>query len=233
MRLGFNLAAGIVLLVISITGCKVGSPRERDSFRLQLGDLLFQDIDAGPLCDAIEKVTRGYRGANLTHVGVVAKNDNGELVVIEANPTGVEATLLEAFLKRSLDDRHRPKVLVGRLKPTYRHLTSLALKQAFALKGKPYDKVFAINNDTYYCSELVYEIFLRANDNKPLFELKPMTFNEPDTGHVFPAWKEYFENLQVPVPEGEPGINPGAISRSQTLEIVHVYGTPTGLRYRK
>jgi len=32
--------------------------------------------------------------------------------------------------------------------------------------------------------------------------------------------------LEVPVPEEQPGINPGGISRSAVLTIVYKYGTP-------
>ena len=63
----------IILLAVLAHGCEIELRHKRNSFQLRPGDLLFQDLDAGPLCDAIEKVTTGYRGANLTHVGVVAE----------------------------------------------------------------------------------------------------------------------------------------------------------------
>jgi len=53
-----------------------------------------------------------------------------------------------------------------------------------------------------------------------------MTFKSPGTGNTFPEWQEYFSGLGVPVPEGQPGINPGGISRSYAIDIVHEYGTP-------
>jgi len=42
------------------------------------------------------------------------------------------------------------------------------------------------------------------------------------------VWKTYFAELGVPVPEGKPGLNPGGISRSPVLRIVHAYGIPAG-----
>jgi len=108
---------------------------------LQPGDLLFQDLDCGPFCDAIEKVTTGYQGTSLSHVGIVAKDNDGNFIVIEALLTGVGVTPLDVFLNRSLDTKYRPKVAVGRLKQEYRHLIPVALEQAFALDGRPYDKV--------------------------------------------------------------------------------------------
>ena len=217
----------LLLLSISVAvfGCSQTNFREDSSFALRPGDLLFQDLDCGPLCDAIEKVTTGFQGANFSHVGVVARDDGGNSVVIEAVSSGVEVTPLQTFLDRSFDARHRPKVVVGHLKKPYRHLIPSALKKALALKGKPYDKVFAIDNKAYYCSELIYEIFLRANDNSPVFVLQPMTFKNPDTGETLAAWEEYFSELGVSIPEGQPGINPGGISRSPVLAIVHKYGT--------
>ena len=219
----------LLMLSVSLTvfGCKQNILEKDYNFVLRPGDLLFQDLDSGPLCDAIEKVTTGYRGANFSHVGIVAKDDSGDIVVIEAVSSGVEVTPLQTFLDRGLDADRRPKVVVGRLKRHYRRLVPSALKEALALKGKPYDKVFAIGNEAYYCSELIYEIFLRANDNDPIFKLQPMTFKDTDTRETLTTWQEYFSRLGVPIPEGQPGINPGGISCSPVLTIVHRYGTPS------
>jgi len=145
----------------------------------------------------------------------------------------VETTPLQTFLGRSSDANGQPKVVVGRLKPALGYLIPPALKEAHALKGKPYDKVFTIDNESYYCSELIYEIFLRANDNKPVFTLRPMTFKDPNTEVALAAWEEYFSKLGVPIPQGQPGINPGSISCSPVLTIIHTYGTPNGWGKRK
>ena len=217
-----------ILAICSLAGgCGRDISCKNSAFKLQEGDLLFQDLDGGQLCNAVEKVTTGYNGAKFTYVGIVAK-EGGDFVIIEAVSKGVQVTPLKDFLNKSLDAEHRPKVAAGRLKLPYRCLIPSAIKEAAALKGKPYDKIFVIGNDAYYCSELVYEAFLRANKNKPVFTLEPMTFKDPDTGDIFPPWKEYFSKLNVPVPEGRPGINPGGISRSPVLDIVYVYGAVSG-----
>ncbi len=208
------------------SGCRQSSSVTGGGFVLREGDLLFQDLDCGPLCDAIEEVTTGYHGRNFSHVGIVAKDDSGNSVVIEAVSGGVEVTSLQTFLNRSLDIRHRPKITVGRVKPVFRHLILAALEEASALKGKPYDKVFAIGNGAYYCSELIYEIFWLANDKRPVFTLQPMTFKSLSTGKTLLVWEEYFSELGVPLPQGQPGINPGAMSRSPVLTVVGQYNTP-------
>jgi len=217
----------LLLLSVSLApfGCNQNISEGNRNFALQPGDLLFQDSDLGPLCDAIEKVTTGFQGANFSHVGIVAKDDNGNFIVIEAVSNGVVSTPLQTFLSRSFDAKGQPKVVVGRLKMPYRHLIPSALKEALTLKGKPYDKVFAIDNEAYYCSELIYEIFLRANANNPVFKLQPMTYKDPDTGEMLTAWEDYFSKLGVSIPEGKPGINPGGISRSSVLSIIYAYGT--------
>jgi len=222
----FSIRQILLLFPIAVFSIGCGrSPFPRAGrFEPDPGDLLFQDLDCGPMCDAIEKVTTGCGGANFSHVGIASKTADGDIVVIEAVSAGVKITDLDAFLNRSSDGAGRPKVVVGRLKKRYRNLIAPAIEASLELKGKPYDKVFAIDNDAYYCSELVYEAFLNANGGKPVFQLKPMTFNDPDTGELFPVWKDYYTDLGAAVPQGRPGLNPGGISRSPALSIVHRYG---------
>jgi hypothetical protein len=212
----------ICVLALTVAGCTGVDSTGGIGFSPQSGDLLFRDSDCGPLCDAIEKVTTGYRGANLSHVGIAAKDEHGRIIVLEAVSKGVVATDLQPFLNHDNDPNYPPKIMVGRLKKPYRRLIPAAIKEAVALKGKPYDKSFAIDNDSYYCSELIYEIFRRANGGKPVFALEPMTFKDPKTGETLPVWQEYFSKLGVDIPEGRPGINPGGISRSPALTIVYV-----------
>ena len=225
-RTGSYLLLSTITL-LSVFGCNADNSARVDSFDLRKGDLLFQDVDCPELCDAIETVTQGYNNYNFSHVGIIARDEKGNISVIEAVSAGVSVTDISSFLNRSADRNNMPKVVVGRLKRPYRGLITAALEYAAELKGKSYDKTFAVNNDAYYCSELVYEVFMLANDRQPLFELQPMTFKDPVTGQTLDVWKEYFAQLGVPVPQGEPGINPGGISRSAVLDIVYVYGEPS------
>jgi hypothetical protein len=199
-------------------------PFQKD-FVLQPGDLLFQDLDCGPLCDAIESVTQGYQHFRLSHVAIVAEFKGDSALVYEAYGDSVRITEFRNFAQRSADSLGRPKILVGRLRQNYRYLIAEILKQAQLLIGKPYDPYFLINNDKYYCSEFIFEA-VRAANGSAWFNLEPMTFRDPITGQTLPAWEEYFKNLQVPIPENKLGLNPGSMSRCPVLEIIHAYGKP-------
>jgi hypothetical protein len=219
------LGAGTAVLMACALPARSPAP-----FAHQPGDLLFQDLDCGSLCDAIESVTVGTEGAKLSHVGMVSRAGYQGVWILEAYANGVEEVSLEAFLARSKDAGGRPKVLVGRLRQPYQGSIPRALAVARRLLGKPYDDVFDANNDRYYCSELVYEAFRDARGGEPLFALAPMTFHAPSSDAPMAAWVDTFRALQRPVPEGRPGINPGAISSSPALLIVHAYGNPSGWR---
>lgn len=208
-------------------GCAHG-PGVDGAFDLRPGDLLFQDIDCGPLCDAIEQVTEGVDGADFSHVGMVSRVEAGGVYVIEAVSAGVVETPLDAFLARSSDAEGRPKVLVGRLTPEKAALIDDAIAVAKRHQGKPYDHIYEMSDDSLYCSELLYHAFGAANGGTPVFDLHPMTFRDPATDATFPPWAAYYAELGAAIPEGEPGLNPGSMSRSPYVTIVHAFGRPDG-----
>lgn len=202
-----------VLCLAALTGCEYEAITAAD---LQEGDILLQDLDCGPACDAIEKVTVGYNGLDFSHCGIVA-NIDGQLKVVEAYGV-VQAVPVATFLNRSMDNHDNPKVIVGR--PKEQAIAMEAARASVDYIGKPYDEQFRLEDDKYYCSELLYETFKTANAGKPFFPLNVMTFKEPDSAGYMPFWIDYYEDLGKPIPEGDSGINPGAISRSPKLDIL-------------
>ena len=183
-------------------------------FSLQPGDLLFQNLDCGPLCDAIEEVTNGYKGNKFSHIGLVyIKADT--TWIIEAIGKEVHLTPVKEFLQRSSHP-----VFIGRVKKQYHSLIPGALTFALQQTGVPYDDVFLYNNGKYYCSELIYDAFKCSNHNKPFFQLAPMTFKKPGSKEFNPVWVKYYNKLNAPIPEGMPGCNPGGLSRSNKIEII-------------
>lgn len=212
-----NVALILLPLLIALSDPALGE----GGYKPQTGDLLFQDLDCGEFCDAIEKVTVGVNNKSFSHNGIVYIK--GEVVyVIEAVAQGVVKTPFEVFLNRSLNSQNQPMVVAGRLKEKYSTYIPYAISKAISLLGKEYDYAFDITNDKYYCSELVYAVF-RDRSGRSLFDLEPMTFVDPTTRGTFPAWVTYFEELGIPIPEGEPGLNPGGISRSNRIEIIFSY----------
>jgi hypothetical protein len=148
----------------------------------QVGDIFFQDLDCGPPCQAIEAVTSGYQGAQLSHCAIITSigTSNHDTILTEAIGETVIQTTLHEFLNRS------NKVFVGRLKDEYQYMIPDAITYIQTdLNGKPYDYIFDITDDTYYCSEIIYEGLKIADSSQELFSLKPMTFNEPGTDMPF------------------------------------------------
>ena len=205
------------ILLIILVSCS-------SKFELKEGDLLFQDLDSSPLCDAIELVTTGYNEANFSHIGlIVLVNDT--LKVLEAIPPKVMLTNLDDFLNRSFDKDGNPKVIVGRLKDKYLHSVEEAVSYSKSKLNIEYDEVFLMNNNSYYCSELIYEAFL----NDSIFELQPMTFLHPISNDTLQTWKDYYKEIEVEIPQNKMGINPGIMSLSNKIKMVHFYGIPDGL----
>ena len=212
-----------ILLIVGTISLFAACERAENRFELKPGDILFQDLDCGPFCESIETVTPGINGAELSHCGIVIM-ENKQLKVIEAGGKGVVITDMDSFLTRARDGKFKPKVLVGRVKDWSENDLQQAIAISKTYLGKPYDHLFDLENDSLYCSELVYYSYLE--NDKPIFETQPMTFKDPKTNELFSLWVDYYKEMNQPIPEGKLGLNPGGITLSDKIEIVHVYGYP-------
>jgi hypothetical protein len=181
------------------------------------GDFLFQDLDCGPLCDAIENATFHNKKYKISHVGVIVI-EHDSIFVIEAYEK-VQKTPLKKFLNRSKTIDNKPKVIHARLRSEFDSIISGSLQRLKTHLGKPYDHEFKLYNDKFYCSELLYETFLDGR-GRPVFKIHPMTFKNKNTGKTDQAWIDYFKEQNIPIPEGEPGCNPADYLQDENIKIL-------------
>lgn len=190
-------------------------------YKLKQGDILFQDLDKDSISSAIEKVTKTTLPYNFTHVGIVVKK-NGTLKALEAISSGVQLTSIDTFLNRNRIN-NKPKVVVAQLKPAFKSYIKNAIKYGETLIGLPYDHAYTLGDNSYYCSELLYEMFHKANPNNETFQLNPMTFKDPSTNKTVDFWVDYYQKLQTKIPEGELGLNPNGMSVSPNIILTYDY----------
>lgn len=206
----------VVLLALYFSSCD--NLQKKMQFEFRKGDLIFQDLNADSISDAIESVTGGEKNLNFSHVGIVDINLKGEILVLEAVSKGVSINYLNDFLKRS------NKIAVGRLRANHQNRIEEAMCYGYSLLDLPYDDVYVMGDSSYYCSELIYEMFVNTGDSSEVFQLNPMTFKGAKSGEFLPFWVKYYKDLEVEIPEGEPGLNPNGMFQSPNIEIVLPYG---------
>jgi hypothetical protein len=190
----------------------------------QHGDFLFTQL--GDPANAISAVTSGYRGARVNHMGVVLKNNKG-VFVLEAFPPDVGATQVEVFLNRSVFATER-RYMHARLKTEHQHLITDAIAYGIQQYNVPYDNRYLTDEASLYCSELVVDMFKTANGGREFFPEISMNFRDLVTGQIHPYWIEHYKQFGLPVPQGEPGSNPGDISKHTSLEFLSVVGIISG-----
>lgn len=217
------MKVNILLVLLFLCGYTLATSinSSHQSERLQDGDLLFQDLDCGALCDAIKAVTESVNGKNFSHCAIVVKI-NDTLKVIEAIGEKVQVNSLQHFFERCGHTTTLKCVTIARVKNKYKKLLIKATAFAKQQIGQPYDAEFLLNNGKWYCSELLFEAFKVANNQKDFFDLAPMTFKDSKTNAYFPAWVAYYKHLNTAIPEGMLGTNPGLISRSNKINIIKI-----------
>ena len=192
------------------------------STEIQTGDLLFQQWDKSDFAQAINAVTEGANGQDYAHVGLVLSYQDTLKVLEAVTGEGVVLRPLDDFLEASTTPEGLPRIAIGRLKKNYSSYIPSINDWALSKVGMPYDTLFIYGNDKYYCSELVHDAFNENVDGPDVFSLAPMTFKNPESKNFFPIWISYFAKERADIPEGDPGINPGLLSRSEKIEIVDV-----------
>ena len=55
-----------------------------------------------------------------------------------------------------------------------------------------------------------------------------MTFHEPGTNTPIVHWIDYYDELKHDLPEGELGLNPGGMSKSNGIDIIYMFEKPSG-----
>ena len=168
---------------------------------LMSGDLLFVS-DTSSMGNAIKESTGYY-----THVALVER-DGDSLYLIDA-------TQRHGVARREISTTYAARIPL-KMMSVYRHTspfdTSAVIARAKALVGRPYDDWFLPHNGRYYCSELIQCAF-------DCFESRPMKWRDAN-GKIPEYWKQHFERLGAPIPEGVPGTNPTDLSRSPLLHKV-------------
>lgn len=227
------LKALVVPLLVVVLGCSDERVSVSD---LRGGDLLFVVNGQG---NNITDVTDGVDGLGIDHIAVFSDGN-----VIEAIPEyGVVENPLDSFLVRLSD---RESVLVGRIEGVD---VEESVANARKFLGRPYDDIFMPSDSAIYCSELVQKSFVfkdrlkerdhnvkgmavvrddvkdmnpkvtGSGDKHFVFGTIPMSFHD-STGNVTEFWTKFYSARGLAVPEGEPGTNPGQLSRDPNVKIL-------------
>ena len=157
---------------------------------LQNGDLIFT-VGSSEIATAIREATGSY-----SHVAIFF---NGE-IYHATHEKGVVNQGLSDFLqdKDIYDVYCYPAIEV-----------EAVFKRAKIHLGKPYNFSFYPQSDGFYCSEYIAEIL-------PIFDTIPMQFGD-EKNLISDFWQEYYLDLGLAVPIGQPGTNPSQLAQSRKL----------------
>ncbi len=171
------------------------------------GDILFSYLVGSEETSAIASLCYGWNNTKINHVGIYI----GNYKVIEAIGEGVKITSLSEYFDKSIN------LLCGRIKNKIQ--AKSACEKAKELVGKPYNFSYVDNNDSYYCSQLVFECYKSSNKNKDFFKKSKLKFRSPETNEIIPFFIEYYKKLDIEIPENELGTHPATMSLDDKLKI--------------
>ena len=125
---------------------------------------------------------------------------------------------IDTFLCRNTSDAVA-HVLVGRVNVDCDIPASV--RRCLAMVGRPYDDLYLPGDSAVYCSELVQMNYVTAAGTLVLDPV-PMSFHD-QSGAILQYWRDFYSTRGLAVPEGEPGSNPGELSRRNQVTIIGKY----------
>ena len=157
---------------------------------LQDGDLIFT-VGSSEIAAAIRAATGSY-----SHVAIYF---NGEIYHATHENGVVNQDLFDFLQDEDVYDVYRYPAIDA----------DAVFKKAKLHLGKPYNFGFYSQSDGFYCSEYIAEIL-------PIFDTIPMQFGD-EKNLISDFWQEYYLDLGLAVPIGQPGTNPSQLAQSRKL----------------
>lgn len=136
-----------MLLLVAIALYAQRTPRIVNDFKE--GDLIFQ-VSQSNQSPIIQLVTN----SPWSHCGVIVEK-GGKIYVLEGSNV-VKLTPLKKWISRGKFGKYKRRRVLNK---------SVKIRYAKYL-GKKYDLAFKFNNDKYYCSELIYDIYKNQYANQ-------------------------------------------------------------------
>lgn len=216
---GKGLLNTVGLYIAALSAAFVLQSCSRGGFVPQDGDLLFCIGCGSSMSEAITSSTSGSEIVRYDHVAIFATVEGVPSVIEADTGSGVRVIGWEEFISQAVTVGGKPGIDVMRIHEDVD--IDAAIGRALGFRGQEYDWHYLPSNGRMYCSELVYESFLRR-DGSHVFTAVPMSFRDKD-GNIPEFWAELFSSLGMDIPEGEPGTNPNDMSKEKVLKTVHSY----------
>ena len=184
---------------------------------LRTGDLLFVGYPKGTLDGGLAGAIAASTGAgdelDFVHTAIIDMEGDVPYVIDATIKYGVDRHPLDTLVEQfKLLDGTPASLVVMRLQDDSR--AQEYVQNAKAFLGEEYDAAFMADNGRHYCTELVYDSYIR--DGEHLFDTVPMNFRGPD-GEFPRYWVELFDLIGYPIPQDQPGTNPQQMSGAPCL----------------
>ena len=213
LRFHWCIVAFVVTLGVSqvLSACNLTTEVSPSAKDLRNGDIIFQQSQSSQAV-ALEEATASI----WTHTGIILRHNN-QWMVAEAAAT-VRYTPLEQFIAKGKQHRFVIKRLKNKLfesdSDTGRNLETRLVD----FLGRPYDIYFSWDDDSIYCSELiwkVYEPFVRLTEPQ---KIKDLDLSGP---HVKKLIQERFKRKGKKLNLEETVVTPISIFNSSRLYQVY------------
>ena len=175
------------------------------------GDLIFVGAQKENLSGAINRVTQQQSDISYDHVGILEVCKDQVYVLHAIGKKGSVREPLDSLVLTK--DGQKQQFALYRLYGEEQTAIPEAINKAKTLLGEPYNWSYVLNDSSLYCSDFVERAFRHAK----IFELQPMTFIDPNTKKTDSFWADFYQKLNMEVPEGKLGCNPNGLAANEHL----------------